>query len=72
MPQPRFILTIELGNAAMQTPRDVADALRQAADVLENGPTPSQVPQTIRDENGNTVGDYLYVAPAPDDPEPDE
>lgn len=67
-----FTMRINLGNVAMQTPRDVAGALRAAADVLENGPTPSQVRQIIRDENGNTVGDYIYVPPPADDPAPDE
>lgn len=53
----KFTLTIELGNAAMQTPADVAAALvgvayKQLAGTLwtdaDSGP--------IRDKNGNTVG----------------
>lgn len=49
-----FTLRIEMGNAAMQTTDDVADALRAVLLVLDNGGTH----QTIRDLNGNTVGKW--------------
>lgn len=50
-------LRINLGNAAMQHPEDVADAIREAAgkldgrDTLEDG-----LRIIIRDLNGNRVG----------------
>ncbi len=49
-----FNLRIELGNAAMQTPEDIADALRSVANKLESGNTEG----SIRDLNGNTVGEF--------------
>lgn len=56
MPSGTFTLTIELGNAGMASPQDVADALaRVAAEVGETG----RWEDLIRDENGNTVGRYL-------------
>lgn len=52
-----FTLTIETGNAAMQTPADVGRALekvaRQLAEDLSGYPD-----GLIRDDNGNTVGRY--------------
>lgn len=55
-----FTLEIQLGNAAMQTPEDVALALRELAERLEgSGPTEGMV----RDENGNTVGRWTLVSP---------
>lgn len=51
-----FTLRIELGNAAMSTAADVADALaRVSAMVGETGSWEGP----ITDENGNTVGRYL-------------
>lgn len=51
-----FTLRIELGNAAMSTAADVADALaRIAAEVGETGSWEGR----IADGNGNTVGRYL-------------
>ena len=52
-----FRLGIELGNDAMQTPEDVADALRDIADRIERGDLTGG---GIRDENGNTVGSWDY------------
>jgi hypothetical protein len=51
----RFTLTIELGSDAMQSGPDVADALREIADRIENG---FEARGKIRDANGNTVGEY--------------
>jgi DUF917 family protein len=51
-----FTLTIELGNDAMRSKRDVAKALEVVADRLR-----SQVAEgKIRDVNGNTVGSFAY------------
>lgn len=51
-----FTLSIELGNEAMSTAADVADALaRASAMVAETGSWEG----SITDENGNTVGRYL-------------
>jgi hypothetical protein len=47
-----FTLNIDTGNDAMQTPADVADALRDVLLVLDNGGTYG----IVRDTNGNTVG----------------
>lgn len=54
---------IQLGNVAMDSPRHVAEALRGVADRLEDGDVfPSENhPAHIRDENGNTVGEF-YAA----------
>lgn len=54
-----FTLKIELGNAAMETPRDIAKALREAAGRLEcvaDDATSASAP--IYDENGNRVGKW--------------
>lgn len=51
----RFTLAIELGNAAMQSGPDVADALRTVADKIEHG---LEARGPIIDANGNTVGTY--------------
>ena len=50
----KFTLQIELGNEAMQTPEDIADALRKAASKLEAGYGTGN----IMDLNGNSVGSY--------------
>jgi hypothetical protein len=47
----QFTLTIELGNAAMQTSDDIAEALRETADNVA-----IDAHGTIRDTNGNKVG----------------
>lgn len=52
-------LHLELGNAAMSTPADVADALRDAADHVEGG----RLESSIRDRNGNTVGRWTVSFP---------
>jgi hypothetical protein len=51
----RFTLTIDLGNDAMQSHTDIADALRNVIAALYRGQTQGKV----RDANGNTVGDYV-------------
>lgn len=51
----RFDLHIELGNEAMQSGPDVADALRTVADKIEHD---LEAQGAIRDANGNTVGAY--------------
>lgn len=53
-----FKLSIELGNAAMQTPEDVAHALHEVIVALDVGRTEGK----IRDENGNTVGTWSFKA----------
>ena len=57
-----FTLNLRLGNDAMQTPEDIAEALRRAAgwledyghDNVENGGS-----QTLIDQNGNHVGSWV-------------
>jgi hypothetical protein len=51
-----FSLKITLGNEAMQTPDDVAAALRQVADRLDGTAFVEHDGAKIRDTNGNTVG----------------
>jgi hypothetical protein len=53
----KFVLTIEMGNAAMSDANDVAEALRELADHLQDDSAGG-----IRDENGNTVGSWKFVA----------
>jgi hypothetical protein len=64
-----FTLTIDLGNDAMQAPEDVAAALRRVArevDCWAEWPIDDGEPATIadnmnttvRDANGNTVGEW--------------
>lgn len=52
-------LTINLGNAAMQSWSDVRYAVAKASSRIEPGLLYSPYP--IRDENGNTVGHISYV-----------
>jgi hypothetical protein len=53
-----FNLTIDGGNDAMQTGDDVAAALRTIADKIAAGDWTGGV----RDENGNTVGDWRFTS----------
>lgn len=52
----RFELSIKLGNAAMATPEDIADALRSVASRLEAAGTFAST--TIMDQNGARVGSW--------------
>jgi hypothetical protein len=55
----KFSLDIDLGNAAMQSPRGVADALRRTADqisAIDGYPGEGM----IRDLNGNRVGGWGF------------
>ena len=53
-----FIVNIQLGHAAMQTGNDVARALREVADKLDDTELGSGHGGTIVDANGNRVGAY--------------
>lgn len=53
-----FKLMIELGNDGMQSGPDVAQALRDIADRIENG---LEARGAIIDANGNTVGQWEAV-----------
>ena len=57
-----FTLEITLGNDAMQTPQDVAAALRELANRLD-ALAGSDDEQRIRDANGNTVGRWTLATP---------
>ena len=50
----RFELHITMGNDAMQTGEDVAEALRRIADKLEHG----RIDGPVMDLNGNKVGTW--------------
>ena len=56
----QFTLSITLGNDAMQTGNDVAEALNRAADDIWPNGWESMTNQhgTIFDVNGNRVGDW--------------
>lgn len=54
-----FRLEITMGNDAMDSPADVAAALRVIADQLDADPW--KHPRTVRDLNGNTVGAWDVV-----------
>ncbi len=58
----KFALTIDLGNAAMDEPADLADALRNVAAYLDTvyGISPP-ARKAILDANGNTVGEWKVV-----------
>lgn len=55
-----FRLSLYLGNDAMRTPSDIADALRQCAEDIEqlSGLWDMSMSQNIRDKNGNVAGRY--------------
>jgi hypothetical protein len=53
-----FQLKIELGNAAMLDPADVADALEQVASKVRDYGFGAG---NIRDVNGNRVGSYALI-----------
>jgi hypothetical protein len=55
-----FKIEIKIGNAGMQTPGDVAVALRAVARAITgmDWDEVSDAPSRIFDENGNTVGFY--------------
>jgi hypothetical protein len=54
-PYDSFTLELELGNEAMQSPEDIADALRRVAQMIENS---HGAEGSIMDNNGNTVGKF--------------
>lgn len=57
----RFVLEIQLGNAEMETPAQIADALYAVANKLSElggEREAANVSGYIRDANGNTVGNY--------------
>jgi len=54
-----FTLKIRLGNAAMQTPEDVATALQELAPKMEMCDATGDYGR-IMDHNGNHVGDWTY------------
>lgn len=51
-----FTLTLKLGNAAMQTPADIAEALRTVANRLDAAGIYAS--ETIMDLNGARVGSW--------------
>lgn len=61
--QDTFTLKIDLGNAAMSSPEDVAGALESVAAKVRDGRDEGG----IRDLNGNTVGRWTVSYPALED-----
>lgn len=62
----KFTLSIDMGNAAMLSRRDLARALEGLAEKIKTGGMPLKDPDgflttgNIRDLNGNTVGQWTY------------
>ena len=52
----QFTLSIKLGNSAMQTSYDVANALENTIRTLRVFPSEFEDGHAIKDVNGNTVG----------------
>ena len=58
-----FALTLKLGNEAMQTAADIADALRRAASWLEEyAAIEDGESVSLLDQNGNYVGKWEVSA----------
>ena len=55
----KFTLRIEMGNAAMKTPEDVAESLRDVANRLNYGM--DRRSGEILDYNGNKVGEWGFA-----------
>jgi hypothetical protein len=53
----KFTVEIEMGNAAMETREDVADALSMVSLMVREG----QESGKVRDINGNTVGKFTFT-----------
>jgi hypothetical protein len=58
-PKPGFHLVLELGNAAMSEPEDVASALRDLRREVQRGYTEA----LVSDRDGNTVGSWSLTLP---------
>lgn len=56
----KFTLSINLGNDAMQTREEVAEALERVAGTLRASSLPEDT-QHIRDANGNAVGRWEFA-----------
>ena len=56
----QFTLTIELGNEAMQTPRNVAAALKRVSAAINAGDWHPGHTKSIMDPNGNRVGSWKF------------
>lgn len=59
----KLYMTIDLGNAAMQRPAEVARAVRIAAEEIDEG----YEGKLIRDDWGNTVGHWSVTYPKADE-----
>ena len=64
-PADRLVLTINIGNEAMLTVADVADALRMVSSQFESDhaaeiPIPGDT-GSVHDANGNTVGTWKFI-----------
>lgn len=55
-----FKIKIEMGNDAMQTPRELAQALREVAAEIEGIDLRETKSRRISDDNGNTVGKWSF------------
>ena len=64
--KPSFTITIELGNAAMETAEDIAAALRKLADQLDQGQHVPHQTRCVKDVNGNVVGEAHWDGPMDD------
>jgi hypothetical protein len=69
----KFVLKIELGNEAMKSRTDIAEALETVASTLSAYPRKSMSGDEgkVRDQNGNTCGSYKFVDDQSEDEEDD-
>lgn len=64
----KFKLNIEMGNDAMQTPRELAEALRELATRVESiEEDETNAGAKVLDDNGNEVGAWEYDVEVEDD-----
>ena len=57
----KFLLSIELGNDAMQTGNDIAKALHTVGLQINSNDQPYPTQRPIRDVNGNIVGQWQVI-----------
>ncbi|HUC06495.1 MAG TPA: hypothetical protein VMR96_00250 [Solirubrobacterales bacterium] len=65
-PEPKFTISIHLGNQGMRTARDVADVLVTLGEHLRETEQADEEP--VRDGCGNTVGHWCLVLPDQSEP----
>ena len=58
----QFVLSIKLGNEAMILDRDISRSLKEVSEMLQEGRKMNTGENwTIRDDNGNLVGEWRII-----------